>query len=236
MEGTSSCINQQVDCWLLPSCLFPQNTENKLQLCQKHTRITHMHSTSLPKSARHIWWFWVHAHTHACLCLCVCALVWFVCLGRLKHYISHTHSHPQTETDKYTRSCTHCATFAIQHSVSQEYTHMHTKTTTHTHTHTIFPLLENRTFPASGREKCLDKLKTHTRTHNGTFSTHNVDIIFLSRALLSTSWPSEAAFLHWAVSGSKTGRLSVMSIQGWAQLKEKKGFNQISKTSIINFS
>lgn len=132
-------------------------------------------------------------YTHR-LCLCVCALVWFVCLGRLKHYISHTHSHPQTETDKYTRSCTHCATFAIQHSVSQEYTHMHTKTTTHTHT--IFPLLENRTFPASGREKCLDKLKTHTRTHNGTFSTHNVDIIFLSRALLSTSWPSEAAFLH----------------------------------------
>lgn len=161
-------------------------------------RNTHALHTCIPRACRSLPdisddFEYTHTPMHACVCVCV---PWFglsVWVGSNITSVIHTHIHKLKQT-KYTRSCTHCATFAIQHSVSQEYTHMHTKTTTHTHT--IFPLLENRTFPASGREKCLDKLKTHTRTHNGTFSTHNVDIIFLSRALLSTSWPSEAAFLH----------------------------------------
>lgn len=102
--------------------------------------------------------------THPCMLVFVCALVWFVCLGRLKHYISHTHSHPQTETDKYTRSCTHCATFAIQHSVSQEYTHMHTKTTTHTHTQYFHCWRIGRFLQAAGKNVWTNLRRTHVHT------------------------------------------------------------------------
>lgn len=130
-------------------------------------RNTHALHTCIPRACRSLPdisddFEYTHTPMHACVC--VCALVWFVCLGRLKHYISHTHSHPQTETDKYTRSCTHCATFAIQHSVSQEYTHMHTKTTTHTHTQYFHCWRIGRFLQAAGKNVWTNLRRTHVHT------------------------------------------------------------------------
>lgn len=121
MEGTSSCINQHADCWRSPRCLFPpqKNTENKLQLRQKHTHYTHATQPPCPESARHIWWFLKSTHTHPSVCvhMCVdmCVMVWFVCLGRLKHYVSHTHTHIHRQK--------HADTL---YSFCHVYTHTHT--------------------------------------------------------------------------------------------------------------
>lgn len=162
-------------------------------------RNTHALHTCIPRACRSLPdisddFEYTHTPMHACVCVCV---PWFglsVWVGSNITSVIHTHIHKlkQTNTLDHARTVPH----SLFNTLSLRNTHTCTQRQPHTHTHTIFPLLENRTFPASGREKCLDKLQTHTRTHNGTFSTHNVDIIFLSRALLSTSWPSEAAFLH----------------------------------------
>lgn len=196
-------------------------------------RNTHTHTyTSLPSAQvcqAYLMILNTRIHTYSCMCVChglVC-----LCLGKLKHYVSHTHTHiihGERETHWYTRLCTHTAARSQLNTtlslfLSLVYTHAH------------FPLLENRTFPASGRPNGknvwtnLRRTRTHVhiQTHNGTFSTHNVDFIFLSRALLSARWPSEAVFPCWTLSGSKTGRFQGLSdvnaglgsIRNWTIIK-----------------
>ena len=52
----------------------------------------------------------------------MCVMVWFVCLGKLKHYVSHTHmhTHRQKHADTLYSLC-----------------HVYTRTRAHTHTHTL---------------------------------------------------------------------------------------------------
>ena len=158
------------------------------------------------------------------MCAYVCVCVWWfglsVWVSSNITSVIHTHAHPQTETRWYTILSLPC---------------IHAHTRTHTHTHSFHFWRIGRFLRAAGPtgKKCLDKLKTHTRvciqTHNGTFSTHNVDFVLLSRALLSARRPSEAAFPCRTPSGSGTRRFRgacVMSTQGWRGLD----FNQKLKT------
>ena len=143
MEGTSSCINQHADCWLLPGCLSPPpppiRKTNYGSASNTHTH-THTHT---------------HQHTHTyiylspvcktCLmnfntntpaqantcthpCMYVCHGLVHLCLGKLKHYVRHT----RTSTERmHTRIATHSQ---LNTTLCHVHTHSHTRAHTHSHT------------------------------------------------------------------------------------------------------
>lgn len=120
----------------------------------------------------------------------ICAVV---CLGKLKHYVSHT------AKSTLSLACIH--------------------------THVTFHSRRiGRFLRAAGPtgQNVWTNLK-HTRRHTfGTFSSHNVDFIFPSSAVLSAPRPSEAAAACSVLSGSSVARFQglVMSTQGRAPLKK----------------
>lgn len=143
----------------------------------------------------------------------------WVCQTYLMILNQHTHMHtPHT----YLRMCVLWLGISVWvNSNITSVTQTHPRALLHTCHSTKLSQAHTRTISIPGesdvsckrpaqQRKRLDKLKMHTHTHThtsmhgGTFSSHNVDIILLSRALLSACCPSEAVCPCWALSGINT--------------------------------